>query len=84
MAQFTEQSRQVWWDSGEEGKNFSHHKARLTFRGQNCIAGGSIGVNKSPSKFNAYWRPFKGMFGCEPDLNASLRDPLWGPSASKG
>ena len=44
--------------SGVEGKNFSHHKARLTFRGQNCIAGGDIGVNKSPSKFDTFSPPF--------------------------
>ena len=44
-------------DSGVEGKNFSHHKARLTFSGQNCIAGGDIGVNKSPSKFDTFATP---------------------------
>jgi len=39
-------------------KNFPHLKARLTFSGKNCIAGGDIGVNKSPSKFDTYARPF--------------------------
>ena len=37
-------------------KNFPHFKARLTFSGKTCIAGGDIGVNKSPSKFNTYAR----------------------------
>ena len=39
-------------------KNFPHFKARLTFSGKTCIAGGDIGVNKIPSKFDTYARPF--------------------------